>query len=621
MKGKLIKKLCAVGLSALMLMGAGVVWTGSPIGASLTVNAAQYVTESGFGYVYHDDLSGSEDGRGATITGYEGSETNIVIPETVDGYKVTGISWRAFEGNTDITSVTIPSSVTVIEEAAFVGCTSLTSVTISNGVTTIGDYAFSGCTSLATITIPSSVTSIGWGAFEETAWYDSQPNGLVYAGNVAYEYKGEMSYGTHITLKKNTKGIADDAFAGCSGLTSITIPDSLTTIGEYAFLDCTSLTSITIPDGVTSIERFAFYGCDSLTSVTIPYCLEYIGDYTFQSCDRLVSVIIPNGETSFSQYAFYLCNNVTIYGKKGSRTESSASYYGETFKELGFINTSYISARRIVDGDTLTVPCNAAYGTGPYTYAVYYQDVNGSIWKKAQDYSSNTSVSFKFNDPGHTYTVLVKAKDQYGKISKATFEVTVNGKLKNKSRAASDSIKLGEKITIYGGAAGGIGYYDSAYKCYDIYLYEIWYKQESATKWTKKQSYSTNHVISFKPKAVTTYDISVKVKDHRGVVVKKRFKVKVNDNSLQNTSTVEAENISLGEYIRINCSAQKGSGDYTYAVWYKKSSATSWTTKQNYSTNRFVSIKPSSRTTYNVSVKVKDSNGNISKKTFNIKVQ
>ena len=99
------------------------------------------------------------------------------------------------------------------------------------------------------------------------------------------------------------------------------------------------------------------------------------------------------------------------------------------------------------------------------------------------------------------------------------------------------------------------------------------------------------------------------------------FKVKVNDNSLQNTSTVEAENISLGEYIRINCSAQKGSGDYTYAVWYKKSSATSWTTKQNYSTNRFVSIKPSSRTTYNVSVKVKDSNGNISKKTFNIKVQ
>ena len=121
------------------------------------------------------------------------------------------------------------------------------------------------------------------------------------------------------------------------------------------------------------------------------------------------------------------------------------------------------------------------------------------------------------------------------------------------------------------------------------------------------------------PKAATTYDVSVKVKDSNGTVVKKRFKISVT--KPENTSTVESENISLGESIRINCSATGGSGEYTYAVYYKRASADKWTTKQNYSANTSVSIKPAAKTTYNISVKVKDSLGNISKKYFDVTVK
>ena len=159
------------------------------------------------------------------------------------GNSVKSVGSLAFYYCSKLNTVTIGSSVKTIDRWAFRVCNSLTSIDIPNSVITIGDEAFWGCP-LTLITIPNSVTSIGIDAFKNTPWYDNQPDGMVYAGKVAYKYKGEMPSNTSIELIEGTLGIAGGAFYNCSGLTSIIIPSSVTNIGSGTFIFCSNLSSI-----------------------------------------------------------------------------------------------------------------------------------------------------------------------------------------------------------------------------------------------------------------------------------------------------------------------------------------------------------------------------------------
>ena len=222
------------------------------------------------------------------ITGYNiyGSAEKVDIPDKIDGKSVTGIGDWAFNGCTNLTSITIPDSVTEIGLSAFYDCTSLTSITIPNSVTSIDDRVFEGCTSLTSITIPDCVTSIGIGAFRGCTSLKS------------------------ITIPSSVTSIGYEAFKGCTSLINIKISNGVNEIGERAFYDCTSLKSITIPDGVTSIPMDTFNGCTSLTNITIPDSVTSI-DCAFNGCTSLTSITIPDSVTEIGFSAFFGCTSLT----------------------------------------------------------------------------------------------------------------------------------------------------------------------------------------------------------------------------------------------------------------------------------------------------------------------
>ena len=217
-----------------------------------------------------------------------------------DGLVYAGSCVYKYKGEMpENTTISLKEGTTGIAEEAFSGCNNLTSITIPYSVTSIGYQAFFECSSLASVTIPSSVITVGINAFDGTAWYDNQPDGLVYAGSCAYKYKGEMPANTTISIKEGTTEIVDQTFKGCRGLTSVTIPNSVTSIGNSAFYGCSGLTSITIPNSVASIGNLAFCDCSSLTSVIIGNRVSSIGRQVFYDCNVLSSIEVESGNMKY----------------------------------------------------------------------------------------------------------------------------------------------------------------------------------------------------------------------------------------------------------------------------------------------------------------------------------
>ena len=113
---------------------------------------------------------------------------------------------------------------------------------------------FQDCKNLTNISISDDVYSIGSQAFHGTKWYDNQPDGLVYLGNMLYSYKGDMPKNTDVTIKDGTIGIACSAFSSCKNLVSVKIPNSIINIGGFnkypnvgfdgAFEWCTGLKTV-----------------------------------------------------------------------------------------------------------------------------------------------------------------------------------------------------------------------------------------------------------------------------------------------------------------------------------------------------------------------------------------
>lgn len=107
--------------------------------------------------------------RDGVVTGYYGAGGVVKLP---DG--VTAVGANAFQGNTNITSVTVPESLRMIGVRAFQDCTRLTSVSrFPNNLKRVGRYAFYGCTALSSVDIPAKAV-VEPSAFAGTPYNDTE---------------------------------------------------------------------------------------------------------------------------------------------------------------------------------------------------------------------------------------------------------------------------------------------------------------------------------------------------------------------------------------------------------------------------------------------------------------
>lgn len=144
----------------------------------------------------------------ASVTAISAKETNILSSSSVD----------------EIEGIYFPSLYTSIGDNAFAGMTSLKEVKFGsgNGIQKIADGAFKNDSLLMKVTFSKNLTSIGSNSFLSNASLES------------------------VDLEDTSiKTIGDNAFEGCTSLTSFILPTSIASMPKELFKGCTSLTSLT----------------------------------------------------------------------------------------------------------------------------------------------------------------------------------------------------------------------------------------------------------------------------------------------------------------------------------------------------------------------------------------
>ena len=147
-----------------------------------------------------------EDGTYA-VTGYEGDEGNVKIPETAGGMKITILTDKIFYGHSEIVSVFIPDTVT-----------------------DLGEFLFDGCLSLKSLMLPKELKNLWGHTFVRTGLEE-------------------------ITIPDGVKKIPPFAFKDCRNLKRVVCGKGMERIYSWAFEGCTALTEIICSEGVDISDK------------------------------------------------------------------------------------------------------------------------------------------------------------------------------------------------------------------------------------------------------------------------------------------------------------------------------------------------------------------------------
>ena len=244
----------------------------------------------GLEFTLTKDGSGYEVSRGTANV----NNTHVYIPSFYNGLPVVAVAEEAFYQCTRLRGVTLPESVssfgkyafntcsqmeevnipeavTELEAAVFIKCTSLKSIVLPKNLKVIGNSVFRYCTVLSEISFPDALEKIGVCAFDDTAWYDAQPDGPIYIGTILYKYRTSETGEFFVdNIHEDTTYIVGAAFYNLHNLVGVNLPESVKGIGQSAFEECEKLRSVVLPSNLEELGEAAFKQCYALERIVIP---------------------------------------------------------------------------------------------------------------------------------------------------------------------------------------------------------------------------------------------------------------------------------------------------------------------------------------------------------------
>ena len=254
--------------TVISLMMAAAVLTTVPV--TNNVKAADKEITSG-DYTYVKESNGKT--SYAVLTSYKGSETNLVIPEELDGLQVKAIS-QGFEKNLKIKSIILSKNIAPAKETH-------RDLEVLNEIETLEEIRVA----------------------KDNLSYQAQ-DGVLYSKDKKqlFSYpksKKSETYNMPASVKRVEES---NALTNLKYLKNLTLSKNLSVTPSC---NDSSIESVTIPGQIGGIDESSFENCNKLNKVTITKGLRFIDDYAFFECKALKEIKLPEGLQSIGVGAFY----------------------------------------------------------------------------------------------------------------------------------------------------------------------------------------------------------------------------------------------------------------------------------------------------------------------------